>query len=354
MLGWTRALAKHGFRVSPTRIPMATILSGMSVLNSTLGLIQRLGYGRRIEQTELVEEPIFVVGHWRAGTTLLHELLVLDNNFTSPNTYACFAPNHFLISERWLKRMIGLFLPRQRPMDNMAIGWDLPQEDEWALCNMGLPSPYLKIMFPNLPMHDKAYQSLRELPPADRQHWQKKFKWLLQALTVREPKCVVLKTPVHTFRLAALLEIFPGARFIHISRNPLSVFPSTLHTWQRMHRYHGLQVPKHEHLQQEVLQTFVDMYDVFEQDKQLLPAEQFHQVHYEQLAQNPIQELQNIYQHFQLPITEQVRSSWEAYAARASNYQTNRYQLSEDVRAEITRRWAGYFKTYGYDPQATA
>ena len=36
-------------------------------------------------------------------------------------------------------------------MDNMAAGWDHPQEDEFALCNMGVPSPYLTIIFPNRP-----------------------------------------------------------------------------------------------------------------------------------------------------------------------------------------------------------
>jgi hypothetical protein len=36
-------------------------------------------------------------------------------------------------------------------MDNMAAGWDRPQEDEFALCMLGMQSPYLKIAFPNRP-----------------------------------------------------------------------------------------------------------------------------------------------------------------------------------------------------------
>lgn len=348
MSGWYRALSKHGFRVSPTRVPMATILGGLSIWNSSLGVIQRMRFRKQIEKTQLAEDPIFVVGHWRAGTTLLHELLVLDTEFTFPNTYACFSPNHFLVSESWLKRMIGFFLPRQRPMDNMAIGWDLPQEDEWALCNMGVPSPYLKIMFPNLPVHDKDYQSLRDLSESERQKWQGKVHWFLKALTVREPKRIILKTPVHTFRIKALLDEFPNARFIHISRDPFSVFPSTIHTWQRMYRYHGLQVPRFEHLEEEVLQTFEDMFEVFEEDKKLLSDEQFYQVSYEAVAGDPAASLQAIYKHFRLPVSEQALEAWEAYARRTDGYKTNRYELPEDQRNSITSRWSSYFDNYGY------
>jgi hypothetical protein len=332
---------------------MATLISGMSLLNSSLGVIQRMSFGKRIAETELIDEPIFVVGHWRSGTTLLHELLVQDAQFTYPSTYACFCPNHFLVSEWWLKRMIGLFLPRKRPMDNMAIGWDLPQEDEWALCNMGLPSPYRKIMFPNLPMHDREYQSLRELSPNAREHWLARFKWLLQALTVRESKRIVLKTPVHTFRVAALREIFPDARFIHIARNPFDVFPSTIHTWQRLYRYQGLQVPKFEHLEEEVLQTFADMYAVFEQDKQNIAPENIQQVRYEELAADPVRVLRDIYERFELPVSQQVQSGWDAYAARSADYQTNRYHLTAAQQSQIAERWSSYFSNYGYSTEVS-
>ena len=91
--------------------------------------------GRRIAQQPIKDAPIFIIGHWRSGTTLLHELMSLDERFTFPTTYECFVPNHFLISA-WFDAWLKCLLPKQRPMDNMALGWDRPQEDEFALCNM--------------------------------------------------------------------------------------------------------------------------------------------------------------------------------------------------------------------------
>lgn len=345
---WCSVLARHGFRISPSRIPMAGMLTGISLINSTLAGLQHLLYRQRIEDTELSEQPLFVLGHWRSGTTLLHEMLVQDSQFTFPNTFACFSPNHFLLSEGWLKRMIGPFLPRQRPMDNMAIGWDLPQEDEWALCNMGQPSPYFKILFPNLKVADAAYYSLRDLSPEKRASWQQQLLWFLKCLTVREGKRIVLKTPVHTFRVATLLELFPRAQFIHITRDPHVVIPSTMHTWRKMYRYHGLQVPKFEHLEQEVLEAFTEMYVAFERDKQSLAPENFYQLSYENLTSQPLAEMEKLYSHLGLPLSQATRNGWQAYADRSGDYQTNRYVLNPELQASIDQHCRAYALEYGY------
>ncbi len=327
---------------------MASILGGISVLNSSLALLQRVFYERSIRQTELAGPPVFVLGHWRSGTTLLHELLVLDQSFTFPNTYACFSPNHFLISEWWLKFLLSSFLPKQRPMDNMRIGWDLPQEDEWALCNMGLPSPYFKVMFPNETMVDKAYQTLVELPDEQRQLWQQKLLWLMKSLTVRDYKPIVLKTPLHTFRVASLLEIFPDAKFIHITRDPFEVFSSTVHTWKRMYKYHGLQVPTYEHLEEEVLQTFIEMFEAFDKDQSSIPIRQFYQLSYEQLSANPTESLTRIYTHFGFPITQQASDAWNGYVSSTKHYEKNRHHLTGEQQQVIVTRWRAYFEQYGY------
>ena len=74
---WVRLLAKNRFRITPTRIPIVLSVGGAGLLaNSPLWGIQQLLLGRKIKRTEIKEAPIFVLGHWRTGTTLLHELLV--------------------------------------------------------------------------------------------------------------------------------------------------------------------------------------------------------------------------------------------------------------------------------------
>src|ERR1017187_3048683 len=78
LAGCVRALAANRFQVHPRRLCMALIILLAGAVNTILGALQRLFYGRRIASTEILEHPIFVIGHWRTGTTLLHELLALD------------------------------------------------------------------------------------------------------------------------------------------------------------------------------------------------------------------------------------------------------------------------------------
>jgi len=62
-------------------------ISILSAMNSAYEACESALYRRRIEQTEVTQPPIFVLGHWRSGTTLLHNLLTLDPQLTFPTLY---------------------------------------------------------------------------------------------------------------------------------------------------------------------------------------------------------------------------------------------------------------------------
>ena len=78
--------------------------------------------------------------------------------------YECLVPNHFLLTGRWLTGWTQFTLPGTRPSDAMQVTWDSPQEDEFARCNMGVPSPYAAIAFPNERRLNDGYLELDELP----------------------------------------------------------------------------------------------------------------------------------------------------------------------------------------------
>ena len=71
---WFRVLWRNRFAVHPIRWVMCLIVSGCSLLNSLLTLLQNAFLGRKIAATKIEHDPIFIVGHWRSGTTMLHEL----------------------------------------------------------------------------------------------------------------------------------------------------------------------------------------------------------------------------------------------------------------------------------------
>jgi hypothetical protein len=345
---WFALLVRNRFAVAPSRIAMMLIISVISVVNSFLWLIQTAIFGRKIASTKIQDDPIFVIGHWRSGTTLLHELLVLDDRHTYPDTFECFVPNHFLVSSWWLRPLVGVLLPARRPMDNMAAGWDRPQEDEFALCNMGIRSPYRTIAFPNRPPQDQEYFDLENVSPAAREGWKRGMLRFLKCITMLRAKRIVLKSPPHTFRVKVLLELFPNARFIHIIRNPQEIFPSTMNLWKRLYRDQGLQVPSAEGLEDYVFDTFNRMYEVFERDRRLIAPGRICEIRYEDLISDPIAQMQAIYEQLGLGDFEKVMPAMKQYFADKADYQTNRWQFSAAQHAEIGRRWQTFIERYGY------
>jgi len=346
--GWVRLLVRNRFAVSAKRFGMAVLIFVLGFLNLALWLLQAAFLGRKINRTKIENDPVFVIGHWRSGTTLLHELLVLDTRHTFADTYACFAPNHFLISGWWLKPSLKFLLPSRRPMDNMAAGWDRPQEDEFALCNMGIPSPYLTITFPNRPPQYQEYLDLRGVPEPAVARWKQAMLWFLKCVTLRDRKRIVLKSPPHTCRIRALVEMFPKAKFVHIVRDPYVIFPSTVNLWKRLYVDQGLQTPTYEGLNEHVFKTFTRMYETFESDRGLLGPDQLIDLRYEDLIADPVGQMRRVYEQLGLGDFETAKPAIEAYLAGQKDYKTNKYQISPEIRAEIGRRWGDFFHRYHY------
>lgn len=352
--GWLRLLVHNRFAVSPSRVHVALATTVYSVGHTALRWLQELIYGRTIDAVEIKQQPLFILGHWRCGTTLLHELFMLDDDNTYPTTWECFSPNHFLLTERYGSRLLWFLLPEQRPMDNMAVGWDRPQEDEFALCNLGVPSPYLTIAFPNNPPQYPEYLDLENLAPSELTRWKTAFLRLLKQIYYRNPKRIVLKSPPHTARLKVLLEIFPDARFVYIARDPYVVYPSTIHLWKQLYSGHGLQAPTFEGLEEYVLKTFNRMHFKYEETKSLVPPENLYEVRYEDLVRDPVGQMQAVYERLRLGDFEKVRARVEKYFAEQKDYQTNRYSLDPKIRDEITRRWSDYIQKHGYAKEPAA
>lgn len=347
-LGWARLLIRNRFAVHGSYLYIAGAVSVVSLFHTALRFLQQSWYGPAIARTPVREAPLFIIGHWRTGTTLLHELLILDPRHCFANYYECMEPNHFLLTEQLVTRWLHFLMPSRRPMDNMKVGWDRPQEDEFALCMMGQPSPYLTIAFPNRPPADAEYLDLEGVPPRARAAWKQAFFSLVQRLTYKYGKRLVLKSPPHSCRIKVLLELFPDARFVHIVRDPFVVFPSTVNLWKSLYRTHGLQTPTFAGLEEQVYATYLRLYDRIEEGRQRVDPARFHELRYEELVRDPVTQMRALYEHLGLGGFDACLPRLREYLASVAGYETNRYQLTPEQRAEIARRWAPVFERYDY------
>jgi omega-hydroxy-beta-dihydromenaquinone-9 sulfotransferase len=345
---WWALMFSHGFRIHPIRWPMAFLISLITPFNSVMGTVQRLWHGRQIDATELKEPPVFIIGHWRSGTTYLHELMHLDERFVSPTTYQCFAPHHCLLTEWWMRKLGWWLMPKQRPMDNMAAGWSRPQEDEFALLTLGAPTPYLRMAFPNEEPPYREFLDMRGCSEADRTKFERAIVHFVKLLTFAQNKRVLLKSPPHTGRIEVLARLFPGAKFIHIVRHPFALFPSTMRLWQSLDEVQGLQMPRGKGMEDYVFDCLTRMYAGFEDQRQRLPAGSIYDIHYEDLVHDPVAEVAKMYKKLDLGDFQAVREKMTEFVEGQKDYKPNKHHIEKALKEKIHERWAAYFERYGY------
>lgn len=355
---WWNLLKKGQFSISPSRLPMAAIISTAVFFNTALTWAQNVLFRRRLREAQLHGPPVFIIGHWRSGTTLLHELMVRDERFSSPSTYQCFAPSHFLLTQWFFRTFLGWLLPGKRPMDNMDAGWDRPQEDEFALVNLGLPSPYRRIAFPNQGSVDMEYLDLDNITDEQRQHWLNTLKDFLLRVSVATTRPLVIKSPTHTGRVGHLAKAFPHAKFIHITRDPRALFPSTCRLWRSLDAVQGLQAIsatanekdyQAEPIEEYVLTCLERMYESFHANREQIAEHHIIDIKYEDLIADPIATLENIYDSLRLADFETVRDEIQTWAdTEHQSYQTNSHQLSDRDEELLLKRWKEYFTRYEY------
>jgi omega-hydroxy-beta-dihydromenaquinone-9 sulfotransferase len=345
---WWRMCSQHGFRIHPIRWPMAFLIGMITPFNSVMGAVQRVRHGRKIDATEIHEPPVFIIGHWRSGTTYLHELMHLDERFVSPTTYQCFAPHHCLLTEWMMNTLGGWLIPKQRPMDNMAAGWDRPQEDEFALLTLGAPTPYVRMAFPNDPPPYFEFLDMEGCSSQDLAKFEAAMMHFVKLLTFAAEKRVLLKSPPHTGRVEILSKLFPGAKFIHIVRHPFALFPSTMRLWQSLDEVQGLQMPNGRGLDEYVFNCLLRMYRGFEDQRQRLDASTIYDVRYEDLVADPVQEIAEMYEQLDLGPFAPVRAKIAEFVAAQKDYKPNKHRMDDALKARIRERWASYFERYGY------
>jgi hypothetical protein len=347
--GLWRLLTRNRWAIALIRVPMVCLLFFITPFNDLLYCWQQIRFGRRIRESQLTAPPLFVVGHWRSGTTLLHELLSLDERWASPNTYQCFAPWHFLVSEWWMTHFGNFLMPEKRPMDNMKAGWLLPQEDEFAMMNLGCDSPYLRMAFPK---RGPVFQELLDTSSISNQQWQpfaEKFLWFLKTLTVKYSKPLILKSPTHTGRIGRFHEMFPESVFIHISRDPRKLFPSTVRLWESLDTVQGLQMPVSEDQYEAlVLDSFKRMYAGYFAHRDRIPAKQLIEIRYEDLVANPVQQLEQLYQRLGWDGFDKMRPKLESRMQQDKDYQVNRHLLSSEQEAKVRAVCERYMQLYSY------
>ena len=334
---WLRLLRRERFRVPPWRWPRASWITALSLVNSAASRRVARRFGPAIASARVVA-PIFILGHYRSGTTHLHEILAADHRFASPDRFQTFNPSTFLLTERWRKPLVEPFmLPRR------------VQEDEVAYMNLSGLSPYLDWVFPRSPSGYERTLNFRDASPSEVAAWSSAIVDFLKAMTVKTGRRLILKSPPHTARVRLLLELFPDAQFIHIRRDPYPVFLSTIGLLKAIQPVFRLQGGSWTVDEDAVLRTYKTMYDAYFDDRDLIPPGRLVEIAFEDLDRDPLGQIRAIYEGLALPSFDEVRPAMEAYLATVSDHRKARHpELDDATRFKVAEACSRSFDAWRY------
>jgi hypothetical protein len=345
---WWSLLRQSRFTIDPPYWPRAAFQTAITLLNQPLVRREEERFGSRIEAA-LVLPPIFILGHWRQGTTHLHNLLAVDPQFAYPTLFQTLYPRTFLTTEAFIPRLGAPLLLRRRPHDNVKLDFGVPNEDELALCTDRGLSSYLTWAFPRQAGFYDRFLTLQEVTDDERERWRASLLHFLKKLTLKNGRPLVLKSPPHTARIGLLLDLFPSARFVHIRRDPYLVFRSTKHMYATTMRYWLLQRPLSALFDDRILAVYRAMYEAFFDQWPSIPPEQRCEVAYEELARDPIGQVETIYTTLGLPGFAGIRPRLQDYLASIGGYERNKHaELSQPIRQRVAQEWGRCFEEWGY------
>jgi hypothetical protein len=345
---WCTILRENRFAIDWPYWPQAALLTAGCGLNSLFLRKEMKTFGARLEEVA-IRPPLFILGHWRSGTTLLHNLLALDEQFAYPNLYEVFFPHTFLGTEDYRAGQIAGLIPSTRLIDRMSQGLQMPNEDEFATSVLSLRSPYLLWSFPRSTDFYERFLTFRGVGQADVERWKSAFVLLLKKLTLKSDRPMLLKSPPHTGRIKLLLELFPTARFLHIHREPFTVFQSTRHLNQVLTRSLQFQKPDPADADAAIIRRYRLLYDAYFEERPLIPAGQFHELSFEELERDPIGAIEGTYEALALPGFEAVSPRLDEYVRTLASYRKNEYPaLPTGLRGDIARHWRRSFEEWGY------
>ena len=346
-----RLFARGRFSFTLNCIPDTLALFLWVPWNTPLTWISEVKYRKKAAALPLATPPIFVIGHWRTGTTLLHDLFSEDPRLAFPTTYECFFPHHFLLTEGHLDKVFKILLPKRRPQDDVPVGFDRPQEEEFAMMMLGEGSPYNTMAWPRLGPADSDYLDFKGLTAKQKQSWADAFMWFYRRLVLKHGgKRLVMKSPGNAARLKLLTKLFPDARFVYIARNPLDVFPSTVKLWRALYSTQGLHNPPNLEgwLDHYVLDMFQRLTEAYEEDRHLISPDRLVEMRYEDLIKDPIGTMRDVYAKLGIGGFDEAEGPMRAILSDRSDHRISSYRLPAPIMRKIAGRLAPYIDRYGY------
>lgn len=327
------------------------LTKGICRLLSLVAPIQNRRFRKQLADKPLEHDPVFILGHWRSGTTFVHNVLSCDKHFGYCTTYQTVFPHFMMFGQGFFKTFVRWIMPSKRPTDNMELLPDQPQEEEFALQNMCPYNYYNFWIFPKrMKEYARRFLTFEEATEEEKKGFHAAFDKLMRiALWNTQGTQFLSKNPPHTARIREILAQYPNAKFIYLVRNPYTVFNSTHSFFTNTIKPLELHTISAEEMDQNILDVYNLMYDRYLEDKHLIPEGNLIEVKFEDFEADALCMTEKIYKSLSLPGFEEARPAIEQYVGAKRGYKKNKYDYPKELIDMVNAHWGRTIADFGYE-----
>lgn len=313
-------------------------------------LLERAIMALRLPPAHEMPPPVFILGHWRSGTTHLYNVMA-EAGWGYVPPVATGLPWDMFGLARLARPILERQLPETRYIDRIPVTPTSPQEDEIALANMSPVSFYHGIYFPaefdRLINRGLFFDGLGK---AEIDAWARRFVYLMRKLSLHQGAPLLIKNPVYTARPRMLARLFPGAKFIHIHRSPFDVFLSMRNFYAKLLDRFALQkVPPEVDIDGTILRVYARMMRAYDAQTAGWGAPKLVELPYAMLDRTPMAALGHIYAALDLPGYAEAAPKFESYLESVSRFEKNAFRGDRAAVEKVAAACAPWIERWGYE-----
>lgn len=319
-----------------------------------LARFDRIRYRSIRERASLAIPTVFIIGHWRSGTSFLHNLLCNVYPAAYTTTYHAAFPNNLFAFKGLIKFFMWVFMPRKRPTDEIKMHPDLPQEEEIALGQEWFFSFYYWFYFPRHAEYIANEFMYLDDPESERsKEFRQQYREYIRRCQLNtRGEVFISKNPANTGRIAALTTQFPDARFIYLKRDPYETLQSTMIFFESLLKGISLQDYEELEVNRFVLENYKRMISTYLEEKKLIPPDHLIELSYEELTKHPGEVLSSISERLNLEVRADL-SKAQHYLATNRDFPSRKYEFSRDFLKEANNTLEDLILRQGYRVRKT-
>jgi hypothetical protein len=325
-----------------------------TILFEPLRWIELAGYNTKVNQHEIKEHPLFILGFYRNGTSFLHQCFAQDDRLGYHTNFQMIFPDIMLSSERYLSPFLE-FLCRtfkfHDPIHRVPMSFRFPGEEDGTMTTALNPrGAQWGYFYPEIMIdHFKKYVLFDDIPESEKEAWVRDFLFLLKKISLaNNGKRLVLKSPPNTARIRLLLSLFPNAKFVFIHRNPYDVYSSNRRFWKVTNRIYALGKRKSVDTPAIILDTYSMIMQRYLQERALVPEGQLIELRYDDFIKDPVESLRGVYESIQLNDFSYFEPHLKAFIGGQKDFVRLKHELPADEKKRVAEKLEPFFREWGY------